>query len=204
MTDTTALQSTPPKKERLNLGDIIGGTFEDTFETVTGRGAGFVNEGPVRGQTLEELQKLPELNIRSRFPEKGELTGFQGSDAELIRQQREAVAGAERILRQSRAEFIAQEEIRLEVAGMSEDERNDRLGLNTSYRKQNTQTAYHEAALYRQKKAEQRQAERGRNEANLAEMQPQRSALEAIFEGGSGTLGGGASANLSATGGNVG
>lgn len=54
MADTT-FQLTQPKVERkFNPRDIVGGTFEDIFETVIGTGEGFlVNEGQIRNQSPE-------------------------------------------------------------------------------------------------------------------------------------------------------
>jgi len=189
MTDTTQKRVRP-----------IGGFLENLIETVAGTGTGYtyVNEGPVRGQNLEDLRSLPEHTV-SGFSKTGEITGFQTprqerTDQQLILEQQAAVPKATSILRQSRAGFIAEEEVRLEVAGMGEEDKNKRLGLNISYRGEHTNTAYHRAELYRQRKAEL-QISQQQAEAPIPSPAKQPNALDTQFEGGAGRVGTG-QANL--------
>jgi len=216
MADTQTLLNQPKKeiKNPTNPTSVLGGAIgwlDETMElAVRGQGA-FVNEGPVRDQDLEQLNQMPELKA-GRFPSRGSFENFQESralktDADLIAEQRAAVLEVERIMKEPRArtqtEFIQQEEIRFEVTGMSEEERNRRLHLNLSLRKEHTSNLYHEVELYRQKKAELRNLEQQEKNTQIPSPAKQPSALEAIFEGGSGALGG-KTANLSVTSGNAG
>lgn len=191
---TSTLIPTQPKRERIDPRIVIGGTFEDIFESLTGVTT------PVSFESREPIvSTVPEYV--SRGFSSGSLEGFQNprsvekSEADLIVEQLTVVAEAENIFRQSRTEFIAAEEVRLEVAGMSETDRNNRLHLSGDYRKKNTDTAYHRAALYQQVKTDL-SADLQQTKAPIPNPAKQPSALEGIFEGRSGAQGGG-QANLS-------
>lgn len=206
MADTTNLQTiTQPRKERRR--DPIGGAFEtfgDIFETITGAGQGYTNEGPGSARDLENL--ISPAEFKTRFPTSGEIADFQKartaekSDAELLMEQRSAVTEAMNLVRQSRAQFVVNEEVRLEVAGMSEEERNKRLNLNSNLRKEHTENAYHMAELYRQVKAENRQINQQEQDIPIPSPAKQASALETQFEGGSGKIGSGTGSLSSASG----
>lgn len=73
---TSPLFAQPQKEARINPKNIIGSTFEDIFENITGRNQSYTNEGPIRGIDLENLQKMPEHKVGSSFPTTGELKGF--------------------------------------------------------------------------------------------------------------------------------
>lgn len=200
MADTTTLQATPPKKEGIR-SNIIG-LLDDTFEMLIGRG-GDVNEGPVSTEQLRQTAGPDRQEIRHTQAEAKLAIGgrteyvFSNPDETALREQRAAITEAEMALRRSRTGFILQEELRHEVAGMSEVERNERLHLNTSLRKKLTEDAYHTTELYRQKKEELVKAEQIKNATEIPSPAKQPSALDAAFEGRSGSQGGG-TANLSA------
>ncbi|MDD5147306.1 MAG: hypothetical protein PHV63_01990 [Candidatus Daviesbacteria bacterium] len=193
MTDTTILQSTQPKREKVNPRDIIGGTFENIFDTIIGSGAGYVNEGPVGVEQLSQATKWHET--RPKGLETGSLTGFQiprtpeKTDQQLLAEQRSAVAEAESILRQSRIEFVTQEEIRHGVAGMSEEDRNRRLRLNASLRRAHTEDPYHMTELYRQAKEEALATAQQKADTEIPSSTKQPNSLEVAFEGASGSKG---------------
>lgn len=99
MAGTTTLQSIQQqqKKERVTKG-FLGGTFEnlgDIFNTatatITGLGEGYVNEGPVSRQDLEQTESRQQVK-RGGLPINGELTGFQTPrmDPEARKQQIQA------------------------------------------------------------------------------------------------------------------
>lgn len=156
MANTSTLPLAQTTKEtNLNPANVIGGLFEDVWEQIT---AGpVVNEGPVTGPDLEQLDKMPEYRAFG-FPVRGSIENFQQPNSELVEaahlvEARAAVEEAQRIVRQH-AEEAVQESIRHELAGMPADVRNERLHLSTGLRGEHTITAYHMAEIYRQKKAE--------------------------------------------------
>lgn len=84
MADTNTLQHPQPKQERLNPSQVIGGTFEDIFETITGTGTGYVHEAQVmEGQGIpKDLENLASTSeFKTKFPTSGEITGFQKAKA---------------------------------------------------------------------------------------------------------------------------
>ena len=172
------------------LNEIIGETTELIIE---GKG-NLVNERPTNPEQW--------IGPKSKGLEAGSITGFQAprsvekTDEQLLVEQRAAVAEAKSILKQSHAESVIQEEIRHEVVGMSEEDRNKRLRLNTSLRKEHTEDAYHMAELYRQIKGEVSTIEQQEKAREIPSPAKQPSAMEGAFEGRSGSQGGG-TANLS-------
>ena len=72
MASNTTLQSTQPKKEvKIHPRDVIGGLFEDAFETLTGSGTGFLNEAPLTKQEFKDIQKWPEQ--KTAMPDRGSI-----------------------------------------------------------------------------------------------------------------------------------
>lgn len=200
MADTKNLPLDQPQKEvkKAHPTSVLGGAMGwlDEIGEVFLRGQGVLvnNEGPVTGQDLEQLSQMSELKP-GRLPARGSFENFQEprtlmTDEDLIDEQR-AVIEAERIVRQNQArsyqEFIQNEEIRFEVEGMSEEERNRRLHLNLSLRKEHTQgKPYYEVELYRQKKEEFRTAQREEQSHELEVQQQPVVDLNAVLEGGLG------------------
>lgn len=94
-------------------------------------------------------------------------------------------------------------EVALDIAAMPEDERNKRLHLSLSLRKENTIGPYYWTELYRQKKEEARKLEAQTEDAPIPSPAKQPHALETQFEGGFGKVGSG-TGSLSAASGAVG
>lgn len=200
MADTQTLPLNLPQKEvkKAHPTSVLGGAMGWLNElgelAIKGQGS-FVNEGPVTGQDLEQLRQMPELKPGG-VPARGSLENFQKphtlmADEDLIEEQRAAIAEAERILGRNRVksheEFVQDEEIRFEVAGMSEAERNKRLHFNLSFRKKHTEgKPYYEAELHRQKIEELRAAQREKQSQEFAVQQQPVVDLNAVLEGGLG------------------
>lgn len=175
--------------------EFIPDTVKYAVDSILG-GPSLRTERPVTGQDLEQLNQMPELKPGG-VPARGSFENFQKprtlmTDEDLIEEQRAAIAAAERILGRNQArsheEFIQNEEIRFEVEGMPEEERNRRLHLNLSLRKEHTQgKLYYEVELHRQKKEEFRAAQREKQSQELEVQQQQPIVdLNAILEGGLG------------------
>lgn len=187
MADTSTLQTPQPKTERVGLNQIIGGTFEDILETVTG-----VNRTPASYEARESITTPVPEYIKEAFTS-GSIANFNEARPKtaekLIAEQRAAVAEAESILKQSRARLVTQEELRYEVAGMPEEERNRRLHLSTSLKKEHTEAAYYMAELYRQAKEEISAATQQKEDTKMPSPAKQLNSLEVAFEGKSGSTG---------------
>lgn len=90
MANQTLSPFSPQKTEtRKDSSKPLGamGWLNETLELIANSGGSFVNEGPIKGSNLEDLQKMPELKTGSGFPSSGEITGFQ-IPSELIRRKK--------------------------------------------------------------------------------------------------------------------
>lgn len=165
MANTTTFPPAQQPKKEVKPNQIVGGALgffneflENTAEDIfRGQGEFVVNEGPVKDISLEQVRQMPEQP--ATFPSRGSLENFNQpkgaprKEAELITQYRANIAERIEQNKVSRQDFLIQEAARLEVEGMTEEERNRALGVQTSYSIENTQTAYH-IQILRQKKME--------------------------------------------------
>lgn len=83
MANDTIFQQPQAEKKRSGFAQMIGGSFEDVYETLTGTGTGFVNEGPVSRKDYENTE------IIAKNPIQGSLSEFQTprSKEDVFRQQ---------------------------------------------------------------------------------------------------------------------
>lgn len=193
--------------------DEMGFENEVSLDTVT-KGAGSIIEDVVSLFTEEVAGVEPkkENGETPKFPSSGSIE-FNKAQAEAAEEQKQKeVAAAKRAFFQTlkddvarvenaRDRMIYEEEIADIGAHISTEEKNDMLHYQKSYKDR----SIYQMAELRKKIIEQRvKSEKTKKETNIAQTQTKtKSAMQGIFEGASGTQGGG-QANLSSTGGGAG
>lgn len=209
MADQTTLSpSTRPKREAgiPPLSQIIGGTFEAVLGNVIGIGR--VPESPEAKEPVET--PVPEY-VRKAFSS-GELTGFQNPrplertnaqlDAQLIERQRaelkhyDVVAAASKVVESYEARRAAENQARFELSGMSDEERAKEGNYQTGYRGESLYSIYNTVWVFMKRIAAIMGRQKKETAAAIAQTRINKSALQGIFEGASGSQGGG-QANLS-------
>ncbi|MBI2017906.1 hypothetical protein HYS92_02550 [Candidatus Daviesbacteria bacterium] len=200
------------------LGGIVGGFDELGFEMEASlkaapKAAGSILEAVFDlGQDIAGVEAKTEAKAPEKFPPQGTIEFNQKvKEMEEDKKQKEE-AGAKRIFFQAlkeetakvenaRDRMIYEEELADIGAHISTEEKNSLLHYQASYKDRST----YQMAELRRKLVEQRQkSDKEKKDANMVQTQTKtKSAMQGIFEGSSGTQGGG-TANLSSTSGGVG
>lgn len=192
-------------RSKINPRNILGGilgTFEDDFERETlsmssvTKGAGEVVEAIFSlGQDITGVESQIESNGSEKFPSKGSIE-FNKNNAEKERKKAffQALKEDQDRAQRSKEKLLFEEEINDIVTNLPTEQKNQLLHYQLSYR---DRSIYQRAELRKKLIEQRKQAEKQQKQTAIPSPAKQPSAMEGIFEGRSGSQGGG-TANLSA------
>lgn len=166
----------------------VGGVFENIFSLAT-------DIAGVEAKPAEEEQKFPpqgtiEFNQKIKEMEEDKKQKEEASSKRIFYQTlKEEVARVEN----ARDRMIYEEEIADIGAHISTEEKNEMLHYQASYK---DRSIYQMAELRRKIIEQRKKSEKEKKEVSIAQTTPKATAMNAAFEGGSGSQGGGQS-NLS-------
>ena len=168
----------------------VGGIFEDIFSLGREEIAGV--------ETKPTSEKPP-------FPITGSIEFSKAQAKAEEDQKQKEVAAQQRIFfqafkedqqraKEAKERMLIEEEIAETIATLPTEAKNDLLHYQASYK--NNRSTYQMAELRRKIIEQRKEADKKQKETSMAQTQPKASAMNAAFEGGSGSQGGGQS-NLS-------
>ena len=194
MADTATLNpfSTKPKETRVNLNQMVGGTFETLAGSILGTPS---------YETGESVRTPVPEYVREAFSS-GSMRGFNEShpkpvknEAQLIEAQRaylrnyNIVAEATKVVENYEAKEV-ENQVRLEMAGMSDEERAIEGNYQAGYRGPTLKTIYNTMWIFFKKVATRLAGKKEQITASIAETRNKgKSAIQGVFEGASGQIG---------------
>ncbi len=192
-------------KQSQILGGVVGGFDEIGFEmesplTAAPKAAGSILEAVVSlSQDISGIETKPEELSAEKFPPQGSIEFHQEVKEIAEDKKQKEVAANKRIFYQAlkaevarveniRDRMIYEEEIADIGAHLSTEEKNKMLHYQASYKDR----SIYQMAELRKKIIEQRiRDEKEKKAVSMAQTKPQATAMNAAFEGGSGTQGSG-------------
>ena len=193
--------------DRMGFLDEFGAELVPDPHRLVSDGGQFIKEGfnAIKDLLYEDVAfiQTPEQTPRKPMSATGSIENFQTAHAkspELLTKEREAnyqrvvyanLEEARRNTQRFAHERTLGEAVRLEVSTMSTEEKNRALHLSLDLNEKNISDPYHTYALREKKKEDWRKLEEKKKNTAILSPAKRPSALETMFEGGSGTQGSG-------------